>query len=196
MEEILIFESNIYNIILVSLLVFTARTLDVSIGTIRIIFVSRGRKLPASLCGFFETLIWLFAVGQILQNLTNPLYYVAFAAGFATGTYMGIVLEDKLAMGMLIVRVITKREAKMALHNLRESGLGVTSLKADGKDGPVNIFYTVIKRADLEKVIGIIKKFNEKAFYTIEDVRFMSDPIQPPPLFLTREHHLGLRKGK
>ncbi|MEQ9619056.1 MAG: DUF2179 domain-containing protein [Deltaproteobacteria bacterium] len=196
MEEILIFESNIFNVILVSLLVFTARTLDVSIGTVRIIFVSRGRKLPAALCGFFETLIWLFAVGQILQNLTNPLYYIAFGAGFATGTYMGILLEEKLAMGMLIVRIITKREATMTLHNLRESGFGVTSLKAEGKDGPVNIFYTVVKRADLEQVLGIIKKFNDKAFYTIEDVRFMSEPIKPPPLFLAREHYLGLRKGK
>jgi len=196
LQELVIFESNVLNIILVCALVFFARTLDVSIGTIRIIFVSRGRKFPASLCGFFETMIWLFAMSQILQNLTNPLYYVAFAAGFATGTYVGIMLEEKLAMGMYIVTVITRDEAPRTLSDLREAGFGVTNIKAEGRDGPVDVFHTVIKRTELRKVIKIIRKFNEKAFYTIEDLRYVREPVHLPHASMVTGRHLGLRKGK
>lgn len=196
MEELIIFESEIMNIILVCLLVFAARTFDVSIGTMRIIYVSHGRKLAASLCGFFETLVWLFAFVQIVQNLTNLWYYLAFAAGFATGTFVGIMLEEKLAMGMLIVRVIARKETPQTVQSLRESGFGVTTLEAEGKDGPVDVFYTIIKRTEIRKVLDIIKKFNQNPVYTIEDLRFVGHSFQPASLSSTKRRHLGLRKGK
>ena len=115
--------SEIYAWILLPLLIFFARVCDVSLGTIRIIFVSKGIKYLAPIVGFFEILIWLLALGQIMQNLNNVFYYIFYAGGFATGNYVGILLEEKLSIGTVGIRIITKREAEKLIEVLKMRNL-------------------------------------------------------------------------
>jgi uncharacterized protein YebE (UPF0316 family) len=174
-----LFDAWTFTWIILPLLIFCARICDVSIGTIRIIFVSRGQKLIAPILGFFEVLIWLMAIGKIMQNLTNVMAYVAYAGGFAMGNFIGILIEEKLAVGMVIIRIITKKGASVLIEKLKSMGYGVTSIDAEGNEGPVNIVYSVLKRIDLEIVISIVEKHNPKAFYSIEDVRTVREGIFP-----------------
>ncbi len=181
-----IFDSEIFTFILLPALIFLARVCDVTIGTMRIIFVSKGAKIIAPLLGFFEILIWLIAIGKVMQNLDNWLCYVAYAGGFGAGNFIGICIEEKLAMGTYVLRVITRKDATELIRNLRLEGHGTTSVPAEGNSGGVNVIYSIIKRRDIDEVVAIIKKFNPKAFYSIEDVRFVSEGIfrrKKPPGF-------------
>lgn len=198
MFETEFFATPTFRWVILPLLIFTARVIDVSIGTIRIISVSRGRKLISSLLGFFEVMIWLLAIGQIFKNLTNPLYYIAYGGGFATGNYVGIWIEEKLAMGVLIMRTITKRDASELIATMRERGYMATSVVAESTAGKVNIIYTLLKRSDLEEVICLIKDFHPHAIWSISDAREASDAIPP---FRNRRSLMDvfrpkIRKGK
>lgn len=172
-------DSGLLTWVIVPLLIFAARVLDVTLMTMRIIFVSRGKRFIAPLVGFFEVLIWLLAIRQIMQNLDNPATYIAYAAGFATGNIVGMVLEDKLALGMLIIRIITIKEAGDMAANLHMAGYGVTSLEAQGATGPAHLIFTVIKRKNLPQAIGIIKRCNPKAFISVEEIRSASEGVFP-----------------
>ncbi|NJD78349.1 MAG: DUF2179 domain-containing protein [Candidatus Methanoperedens sp.] len=172
--------SGTFSLIILPMLIFIARVMDVTFGTIRIIFVSRGKKYLAPLLGFFEIMIWLFAIGQIFINLTSIEYYVAYAGGFATGNFVGIWIEEKLAIGTLVIRIITKKDSTQLIECLKARGYGVTSVDAHGVRGDVKLIYTIIKRKDLQNVEDIIKKFDPKAFYSIEEVRSASEGIFPP----------------
>lgn len=171
--------SDLFVWVMLPALIFLARIADVTFGTIRIIFVSRGNKLFASLLGFFEVLIWLVAIGQIMQNLNNFACYIAYASGFAMGNYIGITIEGKLAMGVLVVRIITRKDGTELFERFKQEGFGATISDARGATGPVNIIYTVIKRSALPAVIGMIQHFNPKAFYSIEDVRTVNQGVFP-----------------
>lgn len=189
--------SEIFSYILLPLLIFFARICDVTIGTIRIILVSKGQKLLAPLLGFFEILIWIIAISKIMENLNNVACYIGYAAGFATGNYIGMLVEEKLAMGVTVIRIITQKAANELIKNLSLAGYGITNIDAKGSRGDVNIIYTVIQRHDLQNVINIIKEFNPKAFYTVEDVRFVSAGISQ--LNINKKSSKSLlfrRKGK
>ena len=153
--------------------------MDVTLMTVRIITLSRGKKLLAPLLGFFEVLIWLVAIRQIMQNLDNPASYIAYATGFATGNLVGIYLEEKLAIGTLIVRIITTKDAHALVDHLHTTGYGVTSLDAEGVTGRVKLIYTIVKRKDLHDVMTIIRAFNPKAFVSVEEIQSASEGIFP-----------------
>lgn len=189
-------ESLPYTVIVLPLLVFVARILDVTIGTLRIIFVSRGWKSWAGLLGFFESLIWLIAVAQVIHNLSSWQTYIAFALGFGAGNYIGVLIEEKIALGNLLVRVITRRPADELIGVLRGAGYGVTSVRAEGETGPVSLIFTIAKRRNLESILGMIKKHNPRAFYTVEDMRFVSDIYAAPINRHTLIPRLALPKGK
>lgn len=157
--------------LLVPILIFFARIIDVSMGTIRVIFTSKGYKYYAAILGFFEVLIWLIAMKYIMSNLSNVFCYIAFAAGFAAGTYAGILLEERLSVGSVIIRIITGSDAGPLLAELKAKRFVPTSLGAEGPDGKVHLIFSVINRKDIPKVKTMVKKFNPNAFYTIEDVR-------------------------
>jgi uncharacterized protein YebE (UPF0316 family) len=161
------------------LLVFAAEMCVVTLGTIRIIFIARGMKALAPLLGFFEVSIWLFAIGQIMQNLDNVGCYLAFAAGFTGGNYLGILLEKKLALGNVVIHTITKRDAGGLIEGLRVAGYGVTRMDGRGATGPVQIVFTVIKRKELAKVTALIEQFDPKAFYSIHDLQSAAEGIFP-----------------
>ena len=191
-----LFDSWTLTWVILPLLIFCARICDVSIGTIRIVFVSRGQKLIAPLLGFFEVLIWLLAIGKIMQNLTNVLAYLAYAGGFATGNFIGLWIEEKLAMGTVIIRVITKKDATRLSEELKAMGFGVTSLDAEGNEGPVSIVYSVVKRSDLIAVIGLVEEHNPRAFYSIEDVRAVSEGIFPLKRTFYGRKYLRMEKNR
>ncbi len=174
--------SPFFSLVVIPFLIFISRIVDVTFGTLRIIFVSRGLPYLAALVGFFEVLIWIVAIGQVMQNLTNWVTYVAYAFGFSAGNFVGVVIERRLAMGSLIVRIITRREADELVKFLWRSGYGVTSVDARGETGPVKVIFTIVKRKKLPEVIEIIKRYNPNAFYSIEDVRFVNETLWAAPM--------------
>jgi len=167
--------SDIYAWVLLPLFIFLARIIDVSIGTVRIIFISKGFKLIAPLLGFFEVIIWLLAIRQIMTNLTNVMAYIAYGAGFAAGTFIGMMIEEKLSIGKVLLRIITKKDCSELLKNLKSKNYHVTDVEGEGNDGKVKIIYLIIERHEVKKAIEIVKEFNPNAFYSIEDVRFAVD---------------------
>ena len=172
--NILIMSPEIVSFVITPLLIFTARIFDVSLCTIRIIFISKGFKNIAPFIGFLEVFIWIIAITRVMQNLDNWLCYVAYAAGFATGNYVGMIIDERLALGYELVRVITKRDAGELVQSLRKRGFGTTVVNAVGSEGDVAVVYVIIKRKQAKKVIGIISRYNPKALYTIEDIRFIN----------------------
>ncbi len=172
------FNSEIFNYLILPLLIMLARIVDVSLGTIKIIFISKGYKHLAPFLGFFEVLVWLLAITRIFQNLDNWICYVAYALGFALGSFVGIKIEEKLALGVQLIRIITRKDASTLTQVLREGGYGVTSIQAEGSTGKVGILYSIVNRKNIENVVQVIHKHNPKAFYTIEDIRFVSKQIK------------------
>ncbi len=160
-------------------LIFIARIADVTIGTIRLIFVARGMKVLAPLAGFFEVLIWLVVISQIMQHLANPLCYIAYAAGFAAGNYIGMMLVDRLSLGKVIIRIITQKDAGPLVESLKEHQFGVTVLDGRGVQGKVQVIFTVVKRAHIEDVQRLIRQFNPQAFYSIEEVGDVEKGVFP-----------------
>jgi len=170
-----LFDGNLGQLVGIPLLIFAARLGDVTLGTVRIILVSRGMRLLAPAVGFFEVLVWLFALSTVMQHLDRPLNFVAWAAGFAIGTYVGILVEDKLALGLLSVRVITEDDASALLERLRQARFGVTDFAARGLQGRVRFLLTVIARRDLDRVLDIVRDAHPGAFVSVSDVRSASE---------------------
>ncbi len=166
---------NTFNYILLPLLIFIARIGDVSIATIRIIFVMNGKRIIAPILGFFEALIWLMAIGQIFNHIDNTWSYLAYAAGFAAGTFVGMYIEEKLAIGRVVLRLITKEPVHEFLQLLRESNYRYSILDAQGKTGKVNVVFLVLKRDNLKEITEAVNKYHPKAFYTIEGVKQVNE---------------------
>ncbi len=165
-----------FDFIVLPLLIFSARIIDVSLDTIRVIMVSKGYRKLAPYIGFFQVLIWIITITRIMENLDNWVTYVAYAAGFAMGTYVGMWLEERLAIGNELLRVITRKPADDLIRVLRNEGFSVTVADGMGRDGEVGIIFLVAKRKDLKHAIAVVKQYNPQAFYTIEDMRFVRDP--------------------
>jgi uncharacterized protein YebE (UPF0316 family) len=165
----------------VPLSIFLAEMCVVTLGTLRVIFVSRGKKYLAPALGFFEIMIWLFAITQVMQNLTSPSCFIAFAAGFTLGNYLGILIEEKLALGNLVIRAITTRDPAELVERLKSEQYGVTCLDGQGAYGPVRVLLTVIKRRELGKVVGLIKHFDPKTFYSVDDIQSTAEGVFPAP---------------
>lgn len=179
-----------YTLILLPIIVFFARVADVSLGTMRIIYTSRGKRNIASLLGFAEVFIWIVVVSQIIRNVHSLPAYIAYAAGFATGTFVGMKIEERLALGTLVLRIILPHGGEEMAHSLRTAGYGATVVNGEGSSGSVKIIFTVIKRRDLEAVAKIIHSINPKAFISIEEVRMAESGIFPV------ESQTAVRKGK
>ena len=166
---------SVFNYVILPLLIFLARVTDVSINTVRIIFVMSGHKFISTILGFFESLIWLLAIGQIFQHLNNWVSYVAYPGGFAAGILVGMLIEERLALGKLVVRAITSENLDGILKYMQANGLRYTVISGETIDGQERLLFTVIKRDQLDSLIG---KFNEhipQAFYTIESVKRASE---------------------
>lgn len=170
-------ESEEFTMVVIPVMIFLLRIIDVSLGTIRIIFVSKGFKQIAPVIGFFEILIWIFVVSRVMDNLDNWVSFIAYAGGFATGNLVGMRLEERLAIGHELVRVITKKEAFELIAALKNKGFGITSIKAMGVDGEVAVLYVIISRKKMDQVIELIRQYNPNALYTVEDIRKVSKEV-------------------
>ncbi|MCK5847703.1 MAG: DUF2179 domain-containing protein [Caldisericia bacterium] len=163
--------------VVLPLLIFTARIIDVSIATIRIMFISKGIKSWTAILAFIEILIWLLAMTQIMKNLSNPVCYIAYASGFAMGTYFGIILEEKLAVGKVLVQVISPLDVSPLIKCFEAEDIGVTRVMAEGTKGGVQILYSVVDRKSLSKVKQNIVKFDPKAFYLIHEIKYSNKGV-------------------
>jgi uncharacterized protein YebE (UPF0316 family) len=179
MGEIALVDLGLYTWFILPLLIFIARVVDVSMGTVRVIFVSRGLKYLAPLVGFVEILVWLLAIGQIMRNLSNPACYIAYAGGFAIGNYVGICIAEKLSLGVVLIRVITGTDALPLVERLQSRNYGVTSVDGHGVSGEVKVVFTIVPRREVETVVELIKKYNPNAFYSIEEVGFVEKGVFP-----------------
>lgn len=188
-------DSNLFIYGVVPLLIFLARVSDVTIGTLRIVFVSKGFKFLAPILGFFEIFIWLIAMSKIFQNLDNWFYYVAYALGFATGNYVGLKIEERMALGYVNLRIITALSGEMLIKSLAKAGYGVTHIDAQGSQGDVNVIFCIVKRKCIDNITSLIKEHNPNAFYTIEDIRFAKLNTVPAER-LAKRRFSPLRKGK
>jgi uncharacterized protein YebE (UPF0316 family) len=193
-------DTPIFSWVILPLLIFLARITDVSVGTVRLILISRGFKYLAPLAGFFEVLIWILVIGQIMQNLTNPICYIAYAGGFATGNFVGLLIAEKLSLGVVLIRVITAKPAHDLIERLRRNQYGVTAMDGQGANGPVQIVFTIVRRREVRTVIELVKRFNPHAFYSIEEVDSVERGVFPVQQQWYRSPFLGLlrpfRKGK
>jgi len=169
----------IFAFVVVPVLIFLARVCDMSLDTIRVIFMSKGIRYLPAIIGFFEVIIWLVAIGQVMNNLTNAVCYIAYGAGFATGTIVGMAIEERLSLGLTSVRIIIREDPAELIQFLRSHNYGVTSVDAEGGKGKVKMVFTIIKRQDLKHVVGIIKDFNPNAFYSIEEVKSVAEGVFP-----------------
>src|SRR5688572_10401271 len=161
---------NVFSFILLPCLIFLARITDVSINTIRIIYVLGGRRFTATMLGFFESFIWLMAIRQIFEHLDNWICYVAYPAGFASGIFIGMIIEEHIAYGKVIVRIITSKDVKDLINFLNSKKFRYTHVNAEGPDGHENLVFTVLECESLEVLLYKLKDILPTAFYTIEKV--------------------------
>jgi uncharacterized protein YebE (UPF0316 family) len=192
------YNSDLFKWVILPILIFLARLTDVSLGTMRIIFVSRGVKYLAPVIGFVEVNIWLLAIGQIMENLSNNnpnsiVCTLAYAGGFATGSFVGILIEEKVSIGLVLLRLISRHDTKELIEYLKSENYGVTIHDAEGVKGPVKIIFAVIRRKDLHSVLDRINQIHPHAFYSVEDVRSVGEAVMP----MHRRHLFSFqRKGK
>ncbi|WP_322509413.1 DUF2179 domain-containing protein [Anaerolinea sp.] len=166
MESVLSLE-----VILTALMIFVMRVVDMSMDTLRILFVVRGKKLITWVLGFLQSLIFIVAVARVLGGDVHPLSVLAYAAGFATGNIVGMFIEDKMAIGHVRITIISTAAGSQIAQALRESGYAVTEIPAFGKNGAVTMLNCSVLRRDFDHAEEVIRKADPEAFITAEEVR-------------------------
>lgn len=164
---------------LIPIIIFFGRIIDVTLGTLRIIFVSKGEKYLAPVFGFFEVFIWILVISQILSRANDMLAYLSYAAGYAAGNYVGIIIESRIAFGILVCRIYTKKEPSKLVSMLYDKGYGSTTVEGSGAKQKVYIVEAVVERKSLKEIDSFITDFDENTFYTVEDVRKHKKGIFP-----------------
>jgi uncharacterized protein YebE (UPF0316 family) len=156
---------------LLPFLIFLIRVTDMSLDTLRVLFVVRGRRAQAWLVGFMQSALWVIAVASVLSHLDNLLNVLAYAAGFATGNVVGMRIEERLAIGHSHLRVISSQRGEAVADAVRAAGYAVTELSGRGKDGTVSILTTSVRRRAIEPVRNEVLQADPDAFVTLSDVR-------------------------
>jgi uncharacterized protein YebE (UPF0316 family) len=164
---------------LLPVLILGAETCVVTLATLRTIFVARGMKYLAPALGFFEVSLWLLAIGEVMKNLSDVRCSLAFAGGFTLGNFLGVLIEQKLALGSVVVRAITTKGAAELVERLRSAHYGVTCVDGRGATGPVRIVLTVVPRKKLDGVLAILKEFDPGVFYSIEGLQSAGAGVFP-----------------
>ncbi len=160
-----------FNWVVLPLVIYFARMTDVTLGTLRIVMISKGKRKIVPIIGFFEVLLWLIAIGQIMQNLSNVLCYFAWAAGYATGTFLGLTIEQALAIGTQVIRVITNKNSDTFLEELKKEKHGFTVIDGQGAMGPVKVIFIVAERKNVKQISEFIDSHLPGSFYSVEDIR-------------------------
>ena len=160
-----------YSWIILPVIIFISRMCDVTLGTLRHVFISKGFRKIVPVLGFFEVLIWIVVVAQVMKNLNNVACYIGYAGGFAMGTYLGLKIEERLALGMRVIRIITNQNCDELLAALKSGNHGVTIVDAQGGVGPVKMIFTIIQRKSVQSVVKLIRQYNPTAFYSVEEIK-------------------------
>lgn len=176
---------------LLPFIIFFGRIFDVSLGTLRIIFVSKGEKLKAPIIGFFEILIWVVIISQVFSRANDMITYLSYAAGYAAGNYVGILIEKRIAFGVILCRVYTNKSGTKLLKLFTLNGFGATMTHGTGSVNEVDIVETILDRKHLKKVSKIVLNFDKDAFYVIEDIRTRSRGVFPKSQNLLRRWRPG-----
>jgi len=156
------------DLILDLIIIFVLRALDVGIATVRIVLLGRGRRVIAAGLGFVEAIVWVVAVARVLGGIDDPARMVAFAGGFAIGTYLGSLVEEWLAIGQSLVRVIAPTGSPSVAPAIRELGFGATVLNGDGMAGDVRLTFSVVPRKDVAAVTKLVRSLNPGAYVTVD----------------------------
>jgi uncharacterized protein YebE (UPF0316 family) len=154
-----------------ALAIFFARLTDVSMGTVRQILIIRGRRGIASISAFFEIMIWILAVSNVIISGWNVFYILAYASGFASGNYLGSYIEERIALGYMFAYIVPKKRSNNLAQKLRKVGFAVTVIHGTGLRGLEPVYNMLLKRKDTQRLLGLIKKYDKDAFYTLIDVR-------------------------
>jgi uncharacterized protein YebE (UPF0316 family) len=154
-------------------IIFLLRIVDVSLDTMRVLSAVRGRRAAASILGFFQAFIWIFAVGHAIAHLDSIWHILGYAAGFATGTLVGITIERALAYGLNTVRIVSRFGGVEIAEALRELGYGVTEIAGFGREGRVEIVNSVVQRQHLDDVLALVRKWDPEAFVTVEEPKVL-----------------------
>lgn len=151
------------------IVIFLLRIVDVTLDTMRVLFMVRGRRLPAGILGFLMALVWIIAVGNAMKHLDSIWHILGYAAGYGTGTMVGITIENVVAFGLIQLRIVSKHGGVEIAEALRDRGYGATEFSGFGRDGAVEIVQSVVQRAHLDEVLALVDKFDDAAFVTVED---------------------------
>ena len=151
------------------IVIFLLRIVDVTLDTMRVLFMVRGRRLPAGILGFLMALVWIIAVGNAMKHLDSIWHVLGYAAGYGTGTMVGITIENLVAFGLIQLRIVSKHGGVEIAEALRERGYGATEFSGFGRDGSVEIVESVVQRAHVDEALAIVEQFDPNAFVTIED---------------------------
>ncbi len=183
--------------VILPILICTARILDQSIGTLRLIFLSKGMKTITPFLAFFESLIWLIAVSQILKHMDNFMTFIAYGLGFALGNYVGILLEEKISMGNAIVRIFPHSEPSEFIVYMKLNNYGYTLMNAEGSKGPLKIIFSIVKRKHLSEFLNKTNEILPDSFYTIEEVKTVKQGIfKNTDRKMLIKSHWGAKKTK
>ena len=155
------------------ILIFCLRIVDVSCDTMRVLFAIRGKRVIAGVLGFFQALIWIFAVGNAVKHLDSWWHILAYAGGYATGTMVGITIERAVAYGLSTVRIISRHGGVEIAEALRDRGYGVTEFAGFGREGGVEILNSVVHRVHLDEVMAIVDRWDPEAFVTVEEPKIL-----------------------
>lgn len=160
-------------------IIFFGRIVDVTLGTLRIIFVSKGAKNIAPVVGFVEVFVWIVIISQILTRANDLVSYLSYAGGYATGNYVGILIEHRIAYGILLCRIYTNKGGKELIQKLNKMNFGATLMRGVGSTNEVDIIETVVDRKEMKKLERILTQFDSNIFYVVEDVRTKKNGIFP-----------------
>jgi uncharacterized protein YebE (UPF0316 family) len=152
-------------------LIFILRVSDMTLDTLRVLMVMRGRKPIAWLLGFFQSAIFILAISSVLSNLSNLLNVIGYAAGFATGNVVGMLIEERLAIGHINLSIISPNLGSAIANRLRDEGYAITEIPARGKDGMVTLLNSSVLRKNVHHVRRVVNEIDPEAFITAEDVR-------------------------
>ena len=150
------------------LFIFCLRLIDVSLGTVRMIMINRGQKMIAPILGFVEVTIWVVAVSHVFTNLDSIWHIIGYSGGFAAGTLVGMLIEERMALGVVEIHAISLERSAEIIKKLREADFGVTTIRAAGQSGEIDLITTVARRKEEQQIINFIESIDPHSFVTIE----------------------------
>lgn len=151
-------------------LIVLARIVDVTLDTIRTVAIVQGRRMFAATLGFFQAVVYILAIAKVLLNTDHPVYALAYGLGFASGTFLGITIEQRLAFGRQLVALITQKGIEVA-KALRGSGYRLAEVKGHARDGDLTIVYVEIQRRLAQRLIREASAVDDNCFCIVHDIR-------------------------